>query len=218
MKVFPATIGCRVWRLLMAGMVLPVAPGVSAESAQTIWRWGWDEPTTAPSEGGPGGVVASPVVAPNFFRAVARAGGREVLFRSTEGIGLREATEQGRIDVGLSVARTPEREAYVRFSAPYREARQVLCVRATDLDRFRFKTIPDLLAGVRSDGMRIGVDPGVAFASPGIGEIGGDPANPPWVFPGDSDAENLAELAAGDLDTVICDQLVAATRWGRGVA
>ncbi|HVU22524.1 MAG TPA: TRIC cation channel family protein, partial [Opitutus sp.] len=202
--------GSRLWRLLIAGTVFPVALTVSARTAPAAWRCGWDEPPTSPIAGGPGKAVRSVGLDQEIFRAVAQVAGRHVEFRPTEASGLREAMAQGRIDVVLGVTRTPEREAYALFSAPYREARQVLCVRATDLDRFRFKTIPDLLDGVRSGGMRIGFNPGGACASPAVAHFFNDPANRPWVFPGRTDADNLAALADGDLDAVVCDQLVAA--------
>jgi polar amino acid transport system substrate-binding protein len=53
--------------------------------------------------------------------------------------------EEGKIHIGASAMKTPKREAYAYFSAPYQKETYVLFVRKGESSKYRLKSLEDII-------------------------------------------------------------------------
>lgn len=198
---------CR-WVALIAGLTFGAAVG---QAARPVWRCGWFPQPPLQYESHHGDVAVLAGLDMKIFQAIAHEAGRHVELAEKDRSQQEAQIRSGRSDVAFGVTRTPEREAFARFSEPYRREEQVIYVRAADLARFPSDNVASFLAAIKARRLRLGVVKGEAYASPEIRAFVADPANVPFLFPGHTEAENLARLADGDLDAALCERLVGAT-------
>ena len=100
----------------------------------------------------------------------------------------------GQLDGSAALWRTPEREAFLRFSHPYLENRLVLLARkGTDLGATRLSQL---------EGRRVAIVEGYAYGP----EV--EQAKGPVLEPGPSDQENLDRLLRGEVDYLLADELL----------
>jgi ABC-type amino acid transport substrate-binding protein len=100
----------------------------------------------------------------------------------------------GQLDGSAAVWRTPEREAFLRFSRPYLENRLVLLARkGTDLGATRLSQL---------EGRRVAIVESYAYGP----EV--EQAKGPVLVRGRSDQENLERLLRGEVDYLLADELV----------
>ncbi|MEM1412341.1 MAG: transporter substrate-binding domain-containing protein [Pseudomonadota bacterium] len=137
--------------------------------------------------------------------AVAGAADCTLTFRKGSWRELLEALEAGEIHLLAGATRTAEREAFARFTTPYRDEAFLLFVPASRLDEL---TDHDL-AGLMADGLRLGVIEDYLYGEP----ISGYQDNPDHAeqFLYSALAEtNIARLVDGEVDGIIEDQYVGA--------
>jgi polar amino acid transport system substrate-binding protein len=113
----------------------------------------------------------------------------------------------GESDVAGGAFRTPERETYAYFSAPYRQEEVVLYCRRGDARC----TSPKALGQELSHGTgRLGFVPGYYYGEQ-INRFITDPANAARLLPASDDLTNLANLQQRRIDLVPIDRVVGAT-------
>jgi polar amino acid transport system substrate-binding protein len=185
--------------LLVAAACLP-ASGAARAAATPPLLWGGD------AEGGAPFVEADPRN-PSVVRGMdvevagvlARGVGREPRFVQVAFTSIDASVERGDFTVGLSgVEDTPARRAAHALTVPYYEFREVLTVRARDRERFRS------LRELR--GRRVGTLAGTIAYELLVREAGAAGFE---VVSYDDDVHPYSDLAAGRLDGVVLDHIIA---------
>lgn len=183
----------------------PNAAALDVVRARGVLRWGGDlqggAPYVSESADHPGELVGFEV---DIAAALARALGLRSAFVQTDWSTLVPALERGSIDIilnGLEVI--PSRRARVRFSRPYYVFAERLSVRANDARAAKFG--PGSLAVVR--GLRVGTLSS-SYAWELLGAV--DAVRVPF----EGQDEPYRDLAAGRLDAVLMDDIIA-DRYGR---
>lgn len=136
----------------------------------------------------------------DLMRELGRRTGCAVAFREMPFKRVLIELPNGAIDVSTSVNRTPEREAYARFSAAYYQQSVTLFVKADSLGRYRLKSLPD----AEAEKFRIGVVGGYYYGEefealrrqPGFGAM---------VEEASDHAANLRKLMEGRVQGVLSD-------------
>jgi polar amino acid transport system substrate-binding protein len=106
----------------------------------------------------------------------------------------------GTIDISTSVNRTPEREAYARFSAPYYQQTVALFVKADSLGRYRLKSLAD----AKAEKFRIGVVGGYYYGEE-FEALRRKPGFDAMVEEASDHAANLRKLMEGRIQGVLSD-------------
>ncbi len=197
----------RLPRLLLAAALPVLRAGAAATAGATtgtepgLLRWGGD------AEGGAPFVEADPAD-PSKVRgfdvevaeAIARGLGRRPLFVQVAFASIDASVARGDFDIGMSgVEDTPARRAMLAATIPYFQFREVLSVRAAD--RGRLRGLPDLR------GRRVGTL-GATIAYEFLLEHRGRYGYEPVSY--DDDVHPYTDLAAGRLDAVLLDNIIAA--------
>lgn len=110
--------------------------------------------------------------------------------------------EHGRLDVGTSASRTPERERFARFSAPYRQAQMGIYVRKGETGRYAL----DGLSGITDAGLRLGVMRGFYYG-PEFEALMADPAFARQVDIAVDYETNIRKLLHGRIDGFLVDDI-----------
>lgn len=193
---------------MVAALVLAVAAGACTAGSTTathtpapaVLRWGGD------AEGGAPYVEADPAH-PDSMRGfdvevaemIARGLGREPRFGQVAFASISASVERGDFDVGLSgVEDSPELRERHSLSLPYFEFREVLAVRAADTARYR--SLSDLA------GKRVGTL-GATLAYRMLVEEQGRTGLIAVSY--DDDVHPYTDLAAGRLEAVLLDHIIA---------
>ncbi|MDQ6894943.1 MAG: ABC transporter substrate-binding protein/permease [Acidobacteriota bacterium] len=186
--------------VLVTGAACPPASGGVPAAARPPLLWGGD------AEGGAPFVEADPRN-PSVVRGMdvevagilARGLGREPRFVQVAFTSIDASVERGDFTVGLSgVEDTPARRAAHALTVPYYEFREVLTVRTRDRDRFR--NLREL------KGRRVGTLAGTIAYELLVREAG---AGGFEVVSYDDDVHPYSDLAAGRLDGVVLDHIIA---------
>jgi polar amino acid transport system substrate-binding protein len=181
-------------------MVLLSACNRQPEGASAVLRWGGD------AEGGAPFVEADPAN-PSLVRGfdveiadmVARGLGREPRFVQVAWASIEQSVERGDFDIGLSgLEDRPELRERYSVSIPYFEFREVLAVRPADRERYR--RMADLA------GKRVGT-----LGATKAYQILLDERARTGLIPVsyDDDVHPYTDLAAGRLDAVLLDHIIA---------
>lgn len=181
------------------------------QAAQPVWQCGWFAQPPLQFETRHSEVAAVSGLDVQIIRTVAEEAGRRVHFVPVDWPQQVERIKQGELHLAMGVARKAEYDPYVRYSNPYRREENALYIRAADRERYRFAGVSEFLAAVRAGKFRLGLVEGMVCAQAELQALVEDPANRPYVYPENSDAESLALLAAGKIDGLLTDRLVAAT-------
>lgn len=182
---------CAVLALVAIGPTLFLPPvAIAAESSAVLLRLASDRwPPFTAEEG------AARVAIRLVEGALDRTGRRSASTIVESGFDdVMERIRQGEFDGSPALWKTPEREAFLHFSAPYLENRLVLVGR--EGSPVEVQSIAEL-AGKRV--ATVG-----AYAYGGILES----AVGPELVPGESDAANLRKLLDGGVDYVLVDELL----------
>jgi len=196
----------RLARLLPA-LWLPVAAGAAPAGGATpvpaheILRWGGDAEGGAPFvEADPGDPARVRGFDVEVAEAIARGLGRQPVFVQVSFSSIDASVARGDFDIGMSgVEDTPARRSMLAATIPYFEFREVLTVR--EADRERLRGLEDLRGRrVGTLGATIAYD----FLLENRGRYGYEPVSY------DDDVHPYTDLAAGRLDAVLLDNIIAA--------
>lgn len=149
-------------------------------------------------------------------RAVAREAGYSVAYSYRPWQQHIAQMREGTADIAAGMTKTPEREAFLHFSRPYRQETNVLYVPAGQSAQLPFASVEAMVAHFRDTGFRLGVVQGFAYADPAINAYIADPRNAERIVSVQSEYENLRNLVDGRIDGLLADRLVAATSAWRG--
>ena len=182
-------------------LLLALAWPLAAQQQQPILRWGGD------SEGGAPFVEADPNDPSKVegfdvevAEMIARELGRRPQFVQVAFAAIDQSVQRGDFDMGLSgVEDTPPRRAALAATIPYYEFTETLTVREGDRDRFRS------LAELK--GRRVGTLGGtIAYEE----LLRGEKEHGITAVSYDDDVHPYEDLAAGRLDAVLLDNIIAA--------
>ncbi len=141
-----------------------------------------------------------------IVRAAAAKTGCEVSFEQGDWASLLSALRSGEIDLLTGATRTPSRESFAQFSAPYRAESFVLYVRRDEVDNYTATSLETLL----ENGFRLGVTEGYIYGE----QVSGLQQHPVFSeqFVDASIGElNYARLVDLEIDGFLEDPFVAAT-------
>ncbi|MEM9292745.1 MAG: transporter substrate-binding domain-containing protein [Acidobacteriota bacterium] len=196
-RVLPAPSGLRLSILLVAllGLGLLLAPPFAAVAEE------------APSNEPPARTLLASVAWPPFsadegnervaldivHEALSRAGIQNETLIIEDGK-VTDALKAGTYDGSAAMWRSPEREQYLLFSEPYLENQLVLVGR---------KGAPVKISSLSElHGTKVGIVSSYAYGSEVTEAVG------PVFVPGRNDQENLDRLLAGEIDVMLCDELI----------
>jgi polar amino acid transport system substrate-binding protein len=186
-------------RLLLTALALGACHGAGNERRH-LFRWGGD------AEGGAPFVEADPADPAQvrgfdveIARTIAQRLGRDSRFIQVQWSSIDQSVERGDFEIGMSgVEDTPARRAQHAVTIPYFEFREVLAVRTED--RGRFRRLADLRGRrVATLGATLAYDILLA-ARDSTGLI-------PVSY--DDDVHPYSDLAAGRVDAVLLDHIIA---------
>lgn len=151
-----------------------------------------------------------------LMRAIFGRMGYEVTYDEVSWAQHLRDVESGARDIAAGAFKTPEREAYAYFSAPFRRETDVLYLRHGETARYRFKDAEDLFRQLRDLPFRLGVIDGYLYG-PEAARFIGDPANASKIVKVSTDGVNLDNLLEHRIDGFLADRVVASTiAWRRG--
>jgi len=140
-----------------------------------------------------------------IVRLLADEAGCELEFLQGSWEGLLRLLRAGEVDVMMGATRIPAREAYAIFSEPYRTEAFRLYVLDDDVERYRDRSLGDLL----SDGFRLGVTQGYFYGDE-VGEVLERAEFQDRIVEAAVGELNFARLLDGRIDGFIEDPFVAA--------
>jgi polar amino acid transport system substrate-binding protein len=114
---------------------------------------------------------------------------------------LREV-QQGTLDVSTSTSETPEREAWGRFSEPYREAQVAIYVRKGESGHYDLQSLAD----VPAQQMRLGVIVDYYYGDVVAGEIS-RPEVVAWIDGAPDYPTNIRKLVNGRIDGFLAEDV-----------
>jgi len=117
----------------------------------------------------------------------------------------------GTADIAAGATESEARRAFAMFSKPYRRETDVLILRRGAAAKYPFRTIDEMLAAFAQHKFRLGVVAGFIYADDRVNRFIADPANKDLIVATGSNADNLANLAAGTIDGYLADRIAAAT-------
>lgn len=144
-------------------------------------------------------------------RAVVRTMGTELVLQETPWPEHLKALAEGKMDIAAGATFSPDRAAFAYFSQPYRTETDVLVLPKGASSRYRFDSVPEMLALFASHHFRVGIVAGFVYADERVNRFIADPANRQWVVPAADDARNLQNLLDGYIDGFLADRIAAAT-------
>lgn len=118
--------------------------------------------------------------------------------------------KQGELDLMMGAFETEERQAFARFSQPYRTETVALFVREQEFDRLHVSGAEELLKEVDRRGLRIGVQRH-DYYGPEVEAFLAAPDRRARVVYAQDDEENLARLLDGEVDCFLADRLTMNT-------
>ncbi len=137
---------------------------------------------------------------PDLARAIAHEAGCRLTFREVPWERGLKAIARGRLDMGLSVTFSEERNAFGRFTAPYRNEVVGLLVRKNDAEILTLKDLPAMVTA----GKTLGVTRGYYYGP----EVAALRKESPDSFDEAAITGNdIRKLAHGRLDGVLVDRL-----------
>ena len=185
---------------MLPWIVASLATAAPGGQSPPVLRWGGDAEGGAPyveaDAADPTRVVGFDV---EIAELIARRSGRTPQFRQIEFASLDQSGKRGDFDIALSgIEDTPARRAALAVSIPYYEFREVLTVR--EADRNRFRALADLRGHrVATLGGTLAYDLLLAAESTcGIAAVSYD-----------DDVHPYSDLAAGRVDAVLLDNVLA---------
>jgi polar amino acid transport system substrate-binding protein len=110
--------------------------------------------------------------------------------------------ENGGVDVATSASRTPERERFAHFSAPYRQAQMGIYVRKGETGRYALDGLP----GITDVGLRLGVMRGYYYG-PEFETLMADPVFARQVDVAVDYETNIRKLLHGRIDGFLVDDI-----------
>jgi len=201
----------------IAGLVLGLAVGgaARAEDATHELRFGWFDWDPYQYEEVRDRETVLTGLDIELVRAIAADAGRKLAFEQRSWADILRGLQDGTLDLTVGYRR-PERDAFVRYSFPYRLETEVILVRRGEANAWSQRDLTSLLEAMRGR-FRIGVVEGYAYGPERFDAYLGDPANAAFVRASSSDRECLLKLLAGEVDGVVMDRTVAATiAWRNG--
>ncbi len=112
------------------------------------------------------------------------------------------ALETGQLDMTSSASLTPEREAYARFSQPYRQAEVAIYVRRGESGRFALDTLQDIVTA----GLRLGIVTGYYYGED-FEALMEDESFVAQIDPAADYDTNIRKLLHGRIDGFIVDDV-----------
>ena len=141
-----------------------------------------------------------------LLREVGNRAGISFAFRQIDWARTQAFIRDGQLDFGMVAFRTPERERWARFSAPYRREVDDLFLAPSLTLRVDPGTPEGLFAEIRRRGLRIGFVEGFDYG-PLATTFLADPANQSRIMAARTDAENATRLGEGKIDGFLADRL-----------
>lgn len=209
---FDQTLGGIAALLLMAGCDSgsngdPASTGTETSEADTPspatcqLTMGWD-PWEPYHYRTPTGETAGLDV--ELISAAAEAADCELHFRQADFIDLLQMLREGEVDILPGATPSEEREAFARFSIPYREESFRLWVRAAEQERYKGWDLAEVL----EDGRRVGLTEGFIYGEEAEALLARSEYENQIVSSRIGDL-NLLRLIDHDIDAVIEDSFVA---------
>jgi polar amino acid transport system substrate-binding protein len=190
-----------VRRFVQLSLLLVIFLGATVRAEEPVLRWGGD------SEGGAPYVEADPNDPAKVMgfdvevaEAIAKALGRKPVFVQVAFAAIDQSVARGDFDLGMSgVEDTPPRRVALAATIPYYEFTETLTVRTAD--RTRFRTLAEL------HGRRVGTLGGtIAYEE----LLAAEKTYGITAVSYDDDVHPYEDLAAGRLDAVLLDNIIAA--------
>jgi polar amino acid transport system substrate-binding protein len=124
--------------------------------------------------------------------------------------------ETGARDIAVGASRTPQREEYAMFSAPFRFETMVLIVPRGKSGSLPASTPEELVARIKETGFRLGAGEGTTYSSKAVQDFLSDPENRDQIVrvratpPANVLEHDLLEaLLAGRIDGYVSDRITA---------
>jgi polar amino acid transport system substrate-binding protein len=205
------------WRLAIAVLALGFAAGAPAraEGPGEPLRFGWFDWYPYQYQEVRDGEPVLTGLDIELLRAIVAGAGQRIEFESRPWAGVLRGLADGTIDLTVGYRRA-ERDAFARYSFPYRLETEIIMVRRGQAEAWSQPDLSSLLAAMRGR-FRIGVVEGYVYGPERFDAYLSDPANAAFVVESSSDRECLLKLIAGEVDGVVMDRTVAATiAWRNG--
>jgi polar amino acid transport system substrate-binding protein len=214
----------RPWRgspprwVALVGLALALvagAPTARADAAQRALVFGWFDWDPYQYEEVRDGQEILTGLDIELVREIAAGAAQKLEFEQRSWAEILRGLQDGTIDVTVGYRR-PDRDAYVRYSFPYRLETEVIVVRRGEADDWSQRDLTSLLDAMRGR-FRIGVVEGYVYGPPRFDAHLTAPENAEFVIPSSSDRECFLKLLAGEVDGIVMDRTVAATiAWRNG--
>ena len=141
----------------------------------------------------------------DLVTAVAADAGCDISFRKGSWRELLQQLEAGEIHLLAGATRTAEREAFARFTRPYRDEEFLLFVPAARVDELSASDLADLMA----DGLRLGVIEDYLYGEPVSGYQDDAAYADQFVYSALAET-NISRLMDGEVEGIVEDKYVGA--------
>ncbi len=178
----------------LGGLVAAHSP-----AAACALRFGWEQYgvySFASATGEPTGIDVE------LFKEAAREAGCRVQFDELPWARIVAEIEKGTLDVASSASRTRERDAFARFSIPYRQADVALFVRTGEVGRYALASLADIVRA----GFRLGVIAEYHYAD-AVARLMEEPAFRAQVEGAADYPVNIQKLLHGRIDGFLADDV-----------
>lgn len=118
---------------------------------------------------------------------------------------------QGKRDMAVGAAKTPEREVFSYYSIPYRYEKDSLFVLKKDRHKYDFSSPDKMMDHLEKNDFRLAVIRGYRYVEPRVLKIIDDPANAHRIVYTNNDMESLGKLLNGEVDGFLADYIVGPT-------
>ena len=206
----------QIWRILV-GMLLVfmIYPAVAQQEAKVL-RSGWYQWDPYQYEVVKNDLKHLTGLDVQLLRAVFGKMGIELQIDPVGWRQHQQDVKDGTRDIAGGAFRSREREAYAYYSIPYRSEKDMLYVRKDEQQKFKFKTVEELVKILESGKYKLGVIDGFFYGGPLMQYIN-DPQYADRIFKVKDDRANFTNLLEYKIDAFPIDHLVGATLgWRHG--
>ena len=206
----------QIWRILV-GMLLVfmIYPAVAQQEAKVL-RSGWYQWDPYQYEVVKNDLKHLTGLDVQLLRAVFGKMGIELQIDPVGWRQHQQDVKDGTRDIAGGAFRSREREVYAYYSIPYRSEKDMLYVRKDEQQKFKFKTVEELVKILESGKYKLGVIDGFFYGGPLMQYIN-DPQYADRIFKVKDDRANFTNLLEHKIDAFPIDHLVGATLgWRHG--
>jgi polar amino acid transport system substrate-binding protein len=206
----------QIWRILVGMLLVFMINPAVAQQESKVLRSGWYQWDPYQYEVVKNDLKHLTGLDVQLLRAVFGKMGIELQIDPVGWRQHQQDVKDGTRDIAGGAFRSREREAYAYYSIPYRSEKDMLYVRKDEQQKFKFKTVEELVKILESGKYKLGVIDGFFYGGPLMQYIN-DPQYADRIFKVKDDRANFTNLLERKIDAFPIDHLVGATLgWRHG--